>query len=89
MTCFTATTHVSISIYMLELEKKSSLAVTFTLFENAWLNFSPIKYPYCALRRLLLSIQYLNVEVIYINVSVLCILKKLPIAFWSVLFLTN
>ena len=70
---------VSISIYTLELEKKSSVAVTFTLFVNAQLTFSPVKYPYCALRRLLLSIQYPNVEEIYINVLVLFILKKLPI----------
>ena len=81
MTCFPVSTHVSISIYTLELEKKSSVAVTFTLFVNAQLTFSPVKYPYCVLRRLLLSIQYPNVEEIYINVLVLFILKKLPIAF--------
>ena len=38
-------------------------------------------FPYCVLHRLLLSIQYPNVEEIYINVLVLFILKKLPIAF--------
>ena len=81
MTCFPISTNVSISICMLELEKKSSVAVTFTLFVNAQLTFSPLKYPYCVLRRLLLSIQYPNVEEIYINVLVLFILKKLPIAF--------
>ena len=75
MTCFPASTHVSIWIYTLELEQKSYVAVTFTLFVNARLTFSPIKYPYCALRRLLLSIQYPNVEEIYINVSVPFILK--------------
>ena len=89
MTCFPVSTHVSISIYTLELEKKSSVAVTFTLFVNAQLTFSPVKYPYCVLRRLLLSIQYPNVEEIYINVLVPFILKKLPIAFWSVLSLNN
>lgn len=62
MTCFPVSTHVSISIYTLELEKKSSVAVTFTLFVNAQLTFSPVKYPYCALCRLLLSIQYPNIE---------------------------
>ena len=67
MTCFPVSPHVSISIYTLELEKKSSVAVTFTLFANARLTFSPVKYPYCALRRLLLYIQYPNVEEIYIN----------------------
>ena len=36
-----------------------------------------------------LSIQYPNVEEIHINVLVLFILKKLPIAFWSVLSLNN
>ena len=81
MTCFPISTHVSISIYTLELEKKSSVAVTFTLFVNAQLTFSPLKYPYCVLRSLLLSIQDPNVEEIYINVLVLFILKKLPIAF--------
>ena len=89
MTCFPASTHVSISLYALELEKKSSVAVTFMLFVNARLTFSPVKYPYCVLRRLLLSIQYPNVEEIYINVSVPFILKKLPIAFLSVSSLTN
>ena len=62
MTCFPVSTHVSISIYTLELEKKSSVAVTFTLFVNAQLTFSPVKYPYCALFRLLLSILYPNIE---------------------------
>ena len=82
MTCFSVSTHVSILIFTLELEKKSSVAVTFTLFVNAQLTFSPVKYPYRALlRRLLLSIQYPNVEEIYINVSAPFILKKLPIAF--------
>ena len=85
MTCFPASTQVSFSIYTLELEKKSSVAVTFTLFVNAQLTFSPVKYPYCALCRLLLSIQYPNVEEMYINVSVPFILKKLPIAFSSVM----
>ena len=85
MTCFPASTQVSFSIYTLELEKNSSVAVTFTLFVNAQLTFSPVKYPYCALRRLLLSIQYPNVEEMYINVSVPFILKKLPIAFSSVM----
>ena len=81
MTCFAVSTHVSISIYMLELEKKSSVAVASTLFVNAQLTFSPVKYPYCVLHRLLLSIQYPNVEEIYINVLVTFILKKPPIAF--------
>ena len=36
---------------------------------------------YRVLRRLLLSIQYPNVEEIYVNVLVLFILKKLSIAF--------
>ena len=81
MTCFPVSTHVSISIYTLELEKKSSVAVTFTLFLNARLKFSPEQYPYCALRRPLLSIQYPNFKEIYIDVSVPFILKKLPIAF--------
>ena len=89
MTCFLASTHVSILIYTLELEKKSSVGVTFTLFVNARLPFSLVKHPYCALRRLLLSIQYPNVEKIYINMSVPFILKKLPIHFWSVSSLTN
>ena len=62
---------MSISIYTLELEKKSSVTVTFTLFINAQLTFSPVKYPYCVLRCLLLSIQYPNIEEIYVNVSVL------------------
>ena len=62
MTCFPISTNVSISICMLELEKKSSVAVTFTLFVNAQLTFSPVKYPYCVLCRLLLSIQYPNIE---------------------------
>ena len=65
MTCFPASTHVSISIYTLELEKKSSVAVTFTLFVNAQLTFSPVKYPYCVLRRLLLSIQKNSVAVTF------------------------
>ena len=91
MTCFPVSTHVSFSIYTLELETKSSVAVTstFTLFLNAQLTFSPVSYPYCVLRCLLLSIQYPNVEEIYINVLVLFILKKLPTAFWSVLSLNN
>ena len=89
MTCFPVSTHVSISIYTLELEKKSSVTVTFTLFLNSQLAFSPVKYLYCLLHRLLLSIQYPNVEEIYINVLVLFILKKLPIAFRPVLSLTN
>ena len=72
---------MSISEYTLELEKKSSVAVTFTLFVNARLTFSPVKYPYCALRRLVLTIQYPDVKKIYINMSVPGILKKLPIAF--------
>ena len=38
---------------------------------------------------MLLSIQYPNVEEIYVNVLVLFILKMLPIAFWSVLSLTT
>ena len=77
MTCFSVSTHVSFSIYTLELETKSSVAVTstFTLFLNAQLTFSPVSYPYCVLRCLLLSIQYPNVEEIYINVLVLFILK--------------
>ena len=62
MTCFPVSTHVSISIYTLELEKKSSVAVTFMLFVNARPTFSPVKYPYCALFRLLLSILYPNIE---------------------------
>ena len=33
-----------------------SVAVTFMLFVNARLTFSPVKYPYCALFRLLSSI---------------------------------
>ena len=81
MTCFPLSTHQSMLIYTLELEKKSFVAVTFTLFVNAQLTFSPVKYPYCALRRLLLSIQYPNFEEIYINVSVPFTLKKLPNAF--------
>ena len=85
MTCFPVSTHVSISIYTLELEKKSSVAVTFTLFVNAQLTFSPVKYPYYVLRCLLLSIQYPNVEDIYVLVPF--ILKKLSIDFWSVLSL--
>ena len=40
-----------------------------------------LKHPYCVLHRLLLSIQYPNVEEIYIYVLVLFLLKKLPIAF--------
>ena len=35
------------------------------------------------------KIQYPNSEKIYINVLVPCILKKLPIAFWSVLSQNN
>ena len=62
MTIFPVSTHVSILIYTLVLEKKSSVAVTFTLLVNAQLTFSPVKYPYCALCRLLLSIQYPNIE---------------------------
>ena len=81
MNSFPVSTYVLISIYALELEKNSSIVVTFTLLVNAKLKFSPVKYPYCVLRRLLLSIQYPNVEEIYINVLVLFILKKLPIAF--------
>ena len=81
MTCFPVSTHVSISIYTLELEQKSSVTVTFTLFLNAQLTFSPVKHPYCVLHHLLLSIQYPNVEEIYIIVLVLFTLKKLPIAF--------
>ena len=68
-------------INTLELEKKSSVTVTFTLFVNAQLTFLPVKYPYCVLCRLLSSIQYPNIEEIYINVSVPFI--------WSVLSLTN
>ena len=56
---------------------------------NVRLTFSPVKYPYYALRRLHLSIQYPNVEEIYINLSVLFILKEPPIAFLSVSSLTN
>ena len=89
MTCIPASTQVSISIYTLELEKKSSVAVTFTLFVNARLTFSPLKYPYSALRRPLLYSRYPNVEKIYINVSVPFILKKRPIAIWSISSLTN
>ena len=81
MTCFPVSTHVSISMYTLELEKKGSVAVTFTRFVNAQLTFSPVKYRYCVLCRLILFIQYPNVEEIYVNVLVLFILKKLPIAF--------
>ena len=82
MTCFPAvSTHVSFSIYTLELEKNSSVAITFTLFVNARLTFSPVKYLYCAPCRLLLSIQYPNVEDIYTNVLVPFILKKPPIAY--------
>ena len=81
MTCFPVSTLVSILIYTLELEKNRSVTVTFTLFSNAQLTFSTFKYPYCVLHRLLLSIGYPNVEEIYINVLVLCILKKLPIDF--------
>ena len=44
---------------------------------------------YRTLRHLLLSIQYPDVEEIYMNVSVLFILKKLPIALLSVSSLTN
>ena len=68
-------------IYTLELEEKSSVTVTFALFGNAQLTFSPVKYPYCVLRPLLSSIQYPNIEEIYVNVLVLFI--------WSVLSLTN
>ena len=67
--------------YTLELEKNSSVTVTFALFVNAQLTFSPVKYPYCVLCRPLLSIQYPNFEQSYVNVLVLFILKKLPIAF--------
>ena len=81
MTCIPVSTHVSILINTLELEKNSSVAVTFMLFLNAQLTFSSVKYPYCVLRCLRLSIQYPNVDEIYINVLVLFILKKLPIAF--------
>ena len=49
LTCFLASTHVSIPIYTRELEKKSSVAVTFTLLVNARLTFSPVKHPHCAL----------------------------------------
>ena len=62
MTCFPVSMRVSISIYTLELEKKSSVTVTFTLFLNAQLTFSPVKYLYGVLHRLLLSIQYPNVD---------------------------
>ena len=62
MTCFPVSTRVSISVYTLELKTKTSVAVTFTLFVNAQQTFSPVKYPYCVLQRLLLSIQYPNVE---------------------------
>ena len=86
---FPVSAHVSISIYTLELEKKSSIPVTYTLFLNAQQTFPPVKHPYCVLRGLLLSIQYPNVEEIYINVLVPFILKKLPIAFWSVLSLNK
>ena len=89
MTCFPVSTPVSISIYTLELENESSVTVTFTLFLNTELPFSPVKYPDCVLHRLLLSIRYPNVEEIYINVLVPFMLKKLPIAFWSVLSLNN
>ena len=81
MTCFPVSTHVSVLIYTLELENKSFEAVTFTLLVNAQLTFSLVKYTYCVFRRLLLTIQYPNAEDIYINVLVLFILKKLPIAF--------
>ena len=53
--CPVSTYMVSILIYMLELEKKSSVTVTFTLFLNAQLTFPPVKYPYCVLHCLLLS----------------------------------
>ena len=86
MTCFPACV---ISIYTLEMEKKSPVAVTSMLFVNVPLTFSPVKYPFCALLRPLLSIQYPNVEEIYINVSVPLIPKKLPIAFLSISSLTN
>ena len=76
MTYCLISTHVSISIYTLELEKNSFVAVTFTLFVNAQLTFSPVKYPYYVLRRLLLSIQYLNYEEIYLYVLVMFTLKK-------------
>ena len=81
MTWFSVSTHVSISICMLKLEKKSFVAVTFTLFVNARLKFSPVKYLYCVRRRLLLSIQYPNFEENYINVSVPFILQKPPNVF--------
>ena len=90
MTFFvTVSTYMSISIYTLELEMMSSVAVTFMLFVDAQLTFSPVKYPYCKLRRPLLSIQYPNVEEMYINVSVPSILKKLPIVTLSFSSLTN
>ena len=87
MTCFPACV---ISIYTLELEKKSPVAVTFTLFVNVRLTFSPVKYPFCALLRRFypFSIQILK-RSIYINVSVPFIPKKLPIAFSSVSSLIN
>ena len=71
MTCFPVSTHVSLLVYTLELEKKSFVTVTFTLILNAQLTFSPVKYPYCVFHRLLLSMQYPNVDEIYINVLVL------------------
>ena len=81
MTCVPVSKQVSISIYTLEFEKKSSVAVTFMLFVNAQLTISPVKYPYCVLRRLLSSDQYPNIGEIYINVLVPFI--------WSVSSLTN
>ena len=89
MTCFPVSTHVSITIYMLELEKKSPVTVAFTLFFKRSANIFIRKISILCAHRLLLSIQYPNVEEIYINVLVLFVLKKLPIAFWSVLSLNN
>ena len=54
-TCCPDSRHVSMSIYILVL---IVLTVTFTLFFNAQMTFSPMKYPYCVLLRLLLSIRY-------------------------------
>ena len=67
-------------------KRTCSVAVTFTLFVNARLTFSPVKYPYCALRCLLLSISQCRRD---LYVSVPFILKNLPIAFCSVLSLTK
>ena len=56
------------------------LTVTFALFLNAQLTFSPVKYPYCVPHRLLLSIGIpcwlYDVEEIYINVLVPLILTS-------------